>query len=91
MCSYMVFYSRSLFEALNCLHCKFQIVHGDIKPSNTLMYRETSSSALVFKLLDFGMSRCFENRSPALRFDTGTKSFNSPESAVEIGGIHPGS
>ena len=74
MCSYLVFYSRSLFEALNCLHNKYHIVHGDIKPCNTKFYRDTSSSSLVFKLLDFGMSRCVE-QSSAVRCDTGTTAF----------------
>lgn len=89
MCSYLVFYSRSLFEALDCLHNKYHIVHGDIKPCNTKFYRDTSSSSLVFKLLDFGMSRCVE-QSSAVRCDTGTTAFSPPECAARFGGIHPG-
>ena len=89
MCSHIVFYARSLFEALDCLHNKYHVVHGDIKPSNTKFYRDTSSSSPVFKLLDFGMSRCVGKRS-AERCDTGTTSFSPPESAARFGGIHPG-
>ena len=91
MCSYLVEYARSLFEALDCLHKKYQIIHGDIKPSNTRFYRENNSSPFVFKLLDFGLSRCFgATHNPLLRCNTGTLSFNSPECAAEIGCIHPG-
>ena len=86
MCSHIVFYARSLFGALDCLHNKYHVVHGDIKPSNTKFYRDASSSSFVFKLLDFGMSRCVEPRQrSAVRCDTGTTSFSPPECAARFG------
>jgi serine/threonine protein kinase len=59
------------------------IIHRDIKPQNILVSRSTSLPSPVFKLADFGISRCFES-SPQHTLKTmtagrGTFPYMAPE------------
>ena len=55
---------------------KFNLVHRDIKPSNVMVTSEEQA-----KLLDFGLSRHFENRMTVPGTVLGTIDFMAPEQA----------
>ena len=82
-------YAKHLFEALECLFNQ-SIVHGDIKPQNTVFWKSSDNKSLNFKLLDFGLARIVSRNMPVPRVaqQSGTIYFRAPEIAAQYGAIH---
>ena len=59
----------------------FDIVHGDIKPSNILMARSQGGAADVVKLSDFGLAQRISQADEQSHSITGTPDYLSPEAA----------
>lgn len=82
-------YAKHLFEALACLETQC-IVHGDVKPQNTVFWRSISDGSFHFKLLDYGMARIISRDLASARVSqqSGTGHFRPPEIAAEWGAVH---
>ena len=66
-----------LLEDVNGLHqYKPQIMHRDLKPAN-ILFDDKGMNGIFFKLCDFGLAKCNEDRSHT-RF-VGTPRYMSPE------------
>jgi serine/threonine protein kinase len=64
--------SRTLLSYLHSI----KIVHRDIKPENILL--NTVNKKINCKIIDFGISKTFENNDPMLMTPCGTASYASP-------------
>ena len=75
-----------VLEGLICLH-KNQILHGDIKPANILIFQgEDPKVPYVAKLNDFGLAIPLEEHSQQISYDRygGTPGWQAPEVVNEL-------
>lgn len=67
---------RQILLSVNHLH-QNNIVHRDLKPENFLF--ETKDQATILKLVDFGLSSRFKNKSRSFHSTVGTIYYLAPE------------
>lgn len=74
------FYWKSMLQAVAVVH-KYNIVHGDLKPSNFVLVKGQ------LKLIDFGIAKAIGNNTVHIKRDhlAGTLNFMAPEAVANDG------
>jgi calcium-dependent protein kinase len=72
---------KQLLSAVNYLHNK-NIVHRDLKPENIMMINKNSNNFEI-KIIDFGTSKLFDNKTEKLTKFIGTSYYIAPEVLAE--------
>ena len=77
-----------IFEVIDYLHSKINIVHCDIKPENFVVkFDKENSNKPILKLIDFGNARRKPKNKERLYNFSGTKEYMAPE-ALENSGFN---
>ncbi|KAH7069916.1 kinase-like domain-containing protein [Paraphoma chrysanthemicola] len=70
----------SIFDAMNFLHQECDLLHGDLKPANILVFQNLDTRLLELKLADFGLAYDItEHLDPADGRMQGTPYWSAPE------------